>query len=553
MPAMSFSCPKCDTTLKIGVALAPGQKIKCPRCTTVFAPQARAEPAPARAVKQGSSVPPPRRAPREDEDVRPTRTRPARPRDDDEDAPPERGEARIRRRESDEAAPRRRPVAERPEPNDVDDFEDRPRPKKKSVKKRGGGRLVLFGILGGVLFLLLAGGGVAAYFLWFAGVNRGSGDEDPLAYMPADANLVMGIDAAALLKDPVFGTQIRQSMQQNTGNDFPERMKKETGLEVEELFAQVTIGMKVDTSKAASQAGPPGMGPQDKPQKMTMVLRTSKPFDQKKLATASKDAVRKSHKGKTYYEVNENELKTLFMPSDRTIVMTVLRGAEAEAIIGSDGKPALAADAVTLIRGVEKNTGWLAFVPPEAERNTLLAELKKQPLPPDGKPFADALTKARGVALYGQMGDQVKFGCNVAFGDDATAAETMKLVNGVWEKEKNGLTNSPMLLFMPKVKKLADEVIKSVRFSAVGPVLVVSAEVNRANATEVFNDLQKMGGGMAGPGGIAQPPQPGGRGVPGGIAQPPQPGGRQGGPGGMPPGGPGGRPPRGGGKNKGGA
>jgi hypothetical protein len=545
MPVTTFACPKCDTTLKLSVALAAGQKIKCPRCATTFAPPARTDPEPARAVKQKSSAPAPRRGPRDDEEeARPTRTKPARRRDD-EDFPPERGEARIRRRDSEEAAPRTRPAAGRASLEEADDLEDGPRPKKdkKSIKKRGGGRVVLFGILGGVLLLLLAGGGTAAYFLWFYGINRGSGDEDPLAYLPADTNIVVGMDLAALLKDPTIGPQIRQSMlQQNVGNDFPERIKKETGLEVEEVFSQMVIGMKFDTSKAALQGGPPGMGPQDKPQKMTMVLRTSKPFDQKKMAKSGKDAVRKSYKGKTYYEVNENELKTLFMPSDRTIVMTVLRGAEAEALIGSDGKPALSAEGVTLIRGVEKNTGWMAFVPPEAERNTLLAELKKQPIPPDGKAFADALTKARGVAIYGQLGDQVKFGCNLAFGDDATAADTMKLVSGVWEKEKGGLTNSPMLLFMPKVKKLADEVVKSVKFSAVGPVLMVSAEVNRTSATEVFNDFQKgMGGGMGGP--------------PGGVIQPPQPGGRQGVPGGMPPGGPGGRPPRGGagGKNKGGA
>src|SRR6266851_4446201 len=122
-----------------------------------------------------------------------------------------------------------------------------------------------------------------AYF-WFYGVNRGSGDEDPLAYIPQDSNLVIGLDLATLLNDPILGPQIKQNMVKgaNVGDDFIDRIKKETGLEAHELFARTTAAGKWDLS----QGNQPGMKQGDTPYNFTIVLQTSKPFDQKKMAKA---------------------------------------------------------------------------------------------------------------------------------------------------------------------------------------------------------------------------------------------------------------------------
>ncbi len=35
MPGTQFTCPSCDTTLKLSQTLAPGKRIKCPRCAKV--------------------------------------------------------------------------------------------------------------------------------------------------------------------------------------------------------------------------------------------------------------------------------------------------------------------------------------------------------------------------------------------------------------------------------------------------------------------------------------------------------------------------------------
>jgi hypothetical protein len=186
-----------------------------------------------------------------------------------------------------------------------------------------------------------------------------------------------------------------------------------------------------------------------------------------------------------------------------------------------------------MIRGVEKNSGWLTFLPSEEDRKGLVSELKKLPLPPDQKGSADLLAKARGVTAYGHLdtqANQVKAGFGLLFGDATTAADATKQSGDQWDKQKGQLTLLLNLFGMPaSVKKLADEVLGSLKFSTEGSVAMVSVQASRTTATEAFNDLQKGGG----PGLAGGPPARGGPGIqpPGrGPANPPglMPGGRGG-------------------------
>ncbi|HZU37809.1 MAG TPA: hypothetical protein VFA18_17950, partial [Gemmataceae bacterium] len=459
-------------------------------------------------------------------------------RDNEDEAPAAKAPGRLRKRDE-EDLPRSRPVPAKRLREEEEDFEDRPHPKKsaRSIKKQGGHRGLLIGVAGGVLLLaLLSGGGWVAYSYWFSGINRGSGEEDPLAYVPADSNFVAGLDLTALYNDPTLGPQIQEKFLGKNGSlddNFLERVKTETGLRTQELFAQMTVAGKYDTSRAnLAGAG----NKQDKPSNLTLVLRPSKPFDQKKVAKALKDPVQKRHQGMLYYEFKENdETSTVFMPSNRTLVLTLLHGNQVEGIVGSNGQPALPVEAVTLIRGVAKNTGWVALLPGDEDRKTLVASLEKQPIPAEGKIFTDALAKARGAAFYGHLDTQanlLKFGGSLLFGDNAAAADLTKQLNSQWDKQKGQL---PFLLLLlpPSVKKVAEEVTNSLKFSAEGSLSMVSAQVNRTTATEFFNEMQK-----GGPGLVGGAPPAGGRGI-----QPPARGPIQ------PPGGiPGGRGGRGKGK-----
>ena len=124
---MSFTCPECGKTLQAKSDLAPGKRIKCPKCATVFVPVEKVE---------------------EVEEV------------DEEQL------------DENEEQPRRKRARDRAEDDDDDsDENERRRPRKKKARARqgmspallwgliGGGALVLVGAIVVVVILLAGGGG----------------------------------------------------------------------------------------------------------------------------------------------------------------------------------------------------------------------------------------------------------------------------------------------------------------------------------------------------------------------------------------------------------
>src|SRR5207245_5369762 len=86
----------------------------------------------------------------------------------------------------------------------VEDEEDEPRPKGKKGAPRpkrksgGGGAKVALIVSAAVLGLAVLGGGV-----WLAFWLLGGGDE-PLAYIPAESQIVVSVDVNALWQTPVM-------------------------------------------------------------------------------------------------------------------------------------------------------------------------------------------------------------------------------------------------------------------------------------------------------------------------------------------------------------
>jgi hypothetical protein len=498
MPVVTFACPDCGKVLKSSQSVPAGKKIKCPACATVF-------PMPADADEELSSG---------------LSTKPRRPvapvtAADDEDEP------RPRRRSRDD---------------DDDEDGDRPRrkgKKNKARKRRLGGAAVLLAAGAVVLLLLLGGGGVAAYFIWFSGVNRGSGNEDPLAYVPAGTEVLAGVDGATLLGDPALGPQIEQSLrQQAQGGQFIDTCRKETGLEFKELFAHVILCTNLDTFNQGGMAvgpmGPPGgmgrpgpmPGGPGRPQLMTMIFRPSRPFDQKKLARSFKDPVRKTAHGKSYYEVNDGEIRTVFMPSDRTLVMSSLSAAALDALFTSDGlTPSMSADAAALVRGVDKTTLWFA-VPFEGSTRTKLDQaVREAGAQGAANPLGgleQQLAKGKGAAAWGTLaGEQVQLGVNLVCADAGSASQVVQEAEKSWNQQKlqitGGIAALGLMGGMPKLAKAAGELTGGLKFASDGALARISTGVSRTALTEAVTEAQaKAGGGAFGPPGGFGPGMPGG-------------------------------------------
>lgn len=133
-----LTCPDCDTKLKLKAPLLPGKKVRCPKCSTLFAPMPEApkktkspvDKAPiATTVSKGRRKPVAVEREEEEEDERP------------------------RRRQSSTVA-----EEDSEEPGD----DERPRRSRKKRPRKSGNRRLLFG--------LVIGGGVLCFLLILAGI-----------------------------------------------------------------------------------------------------------------------------------------------------------------------------------------------------------------------------------------------------------------------------------------------------------------------------------------------------------------------------------------------
>ncbi len=511
MSVVTFSCPECGKVLKSSKGTPAGKKIKCPTCAAVFPMPDHDDEELAAGVS--------------------TRPRPvgaaARHTDDDDDDSP-------RRRRTD----------------DDDEDGDRPRRKKKAAgKKRGGLALLLVGA-GAVVLLFLVGAGAGIYYLLYAGTNRGNGNEEPLAFVPAGTEVIVNVDFATLLSDPALGPTFEKMMRDEAkSGDFFESCKKDTGLEFKELAARMVICTDLDTLNQGGLAGnapaaPPapagkaagaGRAPVvgaigGLPKGVTLICRTSRPFDQKKVAGSCKNPVRKSAHGKYYYEVNEGDMRTMFMPSDRTLILSTLPSSDLDTLFASDGStPSVSGDAAALCRSVSATTYSVA-IPFQGEVRSKLdngvRQGKGNNLDPM-QPIMEQVAKGKGVAAWGTLdGQQVKLGVDVLYADAASASAMAQSADKSWGAQKLALAIGLGIIKaqMPKIVQLLSELTQSLKFTGEGTTARATASVGRATLGDAIVEgqaMQRNGGpfGGFGPGAGFGPPA--GIPNPGGIPMPP--------------------------------
>src|SRR4029077_805982 len=130
---------------------------------------------------------------------------------------------------------------------------------------------------------------------WSAIVNRGhnagTGHEDPLAYVPADSSLVVGINLGEL--EPAWREQFEKGIRNlNPSPGFLDDCKTSTGIEFTELFDQVILAYKLD-----------GLNPNEPPH-TTLIARSKIPFDQNKIRDSESEMYPEIVEGKFYYKRN---------------------------------------------------------------------------------------------------------------------------------------------------------------------------------------------------------------------------------------------------------
>jgi hypothetical protein len=178
-------CPHCETKLKLGMSIAPGKRVRCPKCSTAFAPQAEEE-----QVEIFVDNPPVE----EKRSGRPTG-------DDLVEKSRRQHPGRGSRVLDDESGNEGRPIQRR-QREDEDDDGDRPIRRKRRRKKAAGsgGTIVLTValVIGGLV--VLGGLGVGIYF----GVSAlgGAYGKNEAAAKETISALTELADALESVKDP---------------------------------------------------------------------------------------------------------------------------------------------------------------------------------------------------------------------------------------------------------------------------------------------------------------------------------------------------------------
>ncbi|MBL8793500.1 MAG: hypothetical protein JNM56_06330, partial [Planctomycetia bacterium] len=180
-----------------------------------------------------------------------------------------------------------------------------------------------------------------------SGVNKGTNNEDPLAFVPPDANTIIGYNATGATAQPALKTMLEKQLTDFGLAKTLADAKGQTGLEFKELF---------DTTIYAARLNAAG-----KPETQTLVLKSSAPFDQKKLGQWASAGGAQKLKDKFYFEKHQEAplVATTYMPSDRILVLTDVPAAKWEGLFTTDGsKPSANAGLVPLVRKVEKSPYW---------------------------------------------------------------------------------------------------------------------------------------------------------------------------------------------------
>jgi uncharacterized protein YkwD len=265
-------------------------------------------------------------------------------------------------------------------------------------------------------------------------INKGSGKEDPLAFVPPDANVLIGMNGPGMMGDKHLKTILEQNLSQlglvKMIVDGGGACKKETGLELKDLFDTAIIALKMPLSA-------------DKPESVTLIVKSSAPFDQKKLAAWATDKPAQKVKDKFYYDKHKDipSAATVYMPSDRVLVISDIPAGKWEALFTTDGsKPTPSGDTQAVIRKADKAPFWIVLPLDAKAKEGRAAELAA--LLPAGMQgaYKKALGDAKTAAFAAQPeGGKIKISALLACGNDGAANELVGALQGGWAKVKDGL------------------------------------------------------------------------------------------------------------------
>jgi phage FluMu protein Com len=484
----TFSCPECNKVLKTAAPVPTGKKIKCPNCQAIFAVTGNG--APSSAVTEARKLPPKASAPAPVAEELPPEPGPRRGKsrvDDDDD---DRTARKPRYRdEEDEERPARiaraRGRDEEEDRGDDEDEDERAVRRKKKRKKSGSGGL-LVGLLVGIPLVLVLVGVLIGGFVWpgfFLGPRRGTGQENLMAYLPANSPIVLGVDLSSL------GAKERSNLDFIINNPMAFQL------------GQVPQGAL--QALRDSQKWVVAIDPASKQITCAILMRKPMDVDKIKRSFAAQDLP-----GKSIYRVNPvipNQSWYLGIVNDRVLLWG--SGAENSFIdlVQSDGTTSrLRPDIDEQVRAIQTNKFWSVVALDDAEIAKGLKKIDAKDLAkaPGAEALLPILQRARHTSFWIDEGPQaawLKFSLAAKCGNDADAQTLKTSVQNLWNTQVKPMLSAGglALLFQGQDTKglsaAINDLNKTFQVTSEGSTVTASVQLSEQTLKELER-MQNRGG-----------------------------------------------------------
>jgi hypothetical protein len=281
--------------------------------------------------------------------------------------------------------------------------------------------------------------------------------------------MVAGVDVATLLKDP-DQTRFIRDLKEKDQNDitYSDVIQQITGLELEDL-----------EHLAWSLYLPPGQEPAAGLQtmQMTMVIKTKRPYSQDKVLSGKHIGPRASLEGKEYFRLSPDvEFSSLYLPTDRILVLTSFPQSRLPEIFALDGKRCvLSNDVKTLLNKIGKSQVWTV---------TTLKPPADGPRPGSLIPPQIRMARGFGIWFKGHKKD-VTVHVGLLCQNDADALQLTNLVRESKDRMEMFATQ-----LKPPHDAMARELVKSLTVENDADLVVASAKC-QLNAVTVLEELAR--------------------------------------------------------------
>lgn len=366
-------------------------------------------------------------------------------------------------------------------PDTDEEFDRQPR----QPRKPGNGPLIAMFIVG----LLIIGGLIFALVYFLGG--SGNLDREMMAYLPADTDMMIGVEVEELLKngtlkslftkekDKADKDLLMKLQEAGVGEDDISRML--VGGKLQEMLQPRVVAL--NDKKAAKENVP----------SVATVVRFKKAVDKGRIVKAL-EAKEQTKSGKTFYKKGETFEQYFYFPTDSMMVTT-----ESEKLLDSfltkdSSQVAVSDDMQELARKMSKGQVWLA-VGRSAFGDKLkgISDIKGDEIPANVLPAIEGM---KGAGVYLKLdGDKFSVAAQVLCADSGAAKKASEGLQK-WIKDNLGkplkehkLAGETVSKMKESDQNLIDELRKSVKADHSGDMLEVSLGFSVSKTEDLVKNM----------------------------------------------------------------